>query len=251
MALEDKLKNAFKLNLYETRVYLSLLEGKSGPKEIASASRVPMSRVYDTLKSLEKKGFVEHLDDSYVSVPPDIALQGRIAQFRAEFEAESEEREMTEKEILDGLNSLTKIEKVVPELLVLKGIYSIAGKFLEVLKGSDDVFITIRHGLEAGAVFGSYLENASGMPRRIRALVPEEVELTDEYLELASKLGIEIRRCPSIIFDLMVADGRDVMIGVPDPTSSEAYHAIAVFMRNPQFAKGIAESLEMLWEQGP
>jgi len=249
--LEEQLKNAFGLNLYETRVYLAALKGRSGPKEIASTSGVPMSRVYDTLKSLEKKGFVEQHDDSYSAVPPETALTGRLAQFRAEFEREAKERERAKGELLEELKSLHMEEKAVPEVLVLKGIYSIAGKFLEVLIGSEDVLITVRRGIEAVPVFKEYLDGMGGKVCRIRALVPEELEISGEDLELASRFGIEIRRCPSTLFDLMVADGRDVMLGVPDPASSEAYHAIALFMRNPQFAKAIAESLETLWRQSP
>ena len=251
MGLEDSLKNTFKLNLYETRVYLALLEGRSGPKEVASTSGVPLSRVYDTLKSLEKKGFVEHIEDRYAAVPPEIALAGRMAQFRTEFEAELKERERAMGEALEELKSLSIRDDIVPEILVIKGIYGIAGKFLEVLKESKDVFITVRHGLEAGAIFSNYLEGMDDRPERFRALVPDGVEIAEEDLKLASRIGIEIKRCPNTLFDLLVADGRDVMIGVPDPASSEPYHSIAIFIRNTQFAKAVAESLETLWEQGP
>lgn len=56
--LINKIKDYFDLNLYETKVWLALIsKGVASAGEIASLSRVPRSRAYDVLESLEKKGF--------------------------------------------------------------------------------------------------------------------------------------------------------------------------------------------------
>ena len=56
--LINKIKDYFDLNIYETKVWLALLEkGSASAGEIASLSGVPRSRTYDVLESLEKKGF--------------------------------------------------------------------------------------------------------------------------------------------------------------------------------------------------
>ncbi|MDP7282249.1 MAG: helix-turn-helix domain-containing protein [Candidatus Undinarchaeales archaeon] len=61
MKVEDNTQNLLKrvgLNQYESAVYKSLLSrGVSTVGEIAESSKVPRSRVYDVLGSLEKKGF--------------------------------------------------------------------------------------------------------------------------------------------------------------------------------------------------
>lgn len=56
--LVHKIKHYFHLNIYETKVWLSLLQkGMASAGEIAEASGVPRSRTYDVLESLEKRGF--------------------------------------------------------------------------------------------------------------------------------------------------------------------------------------------------
>tara|TARA_Y100000310_G_scaffold345528_1_gene466029 strand:- start:43 stop:828 length:786 start_codon:yes stop_codon:yes gene_type:complete len=53
-----KVKNYFSLNIYETKVWLALLQkGVASAGEIAELSGVPRSRTYDVLESLEKQGF--------------------------------------------------------------------------------------------------------------------------------------------------------------------------------------------------
>lgn len=53
-----KVKNYFHLNIYETKVWLALLQkGMASAGEIAELSGVPRSRTYDVLESLEKRGF--------------------------------------------------------------------------------------------------------------------------------------------------------------------------------------------------
>lgn len=56
--LISKIKDYFDLNIYETKVWLALLGmGVASAGQVADVSRVPRSRTYDVLESLEKKGF--------------------------------------------------------------------------------------------------------------------------------------------------------------------------------------------------
>ncbi len=56
--LTYQVKNYFNLNIYETKVWLALLQkGMASAGEIAEISGVPRSRTYDVLESLEKRGF--------------------------------------------------------------------------------------------------------------------------------------------------------------------------------------------------
>jgi HTH-type transcriptional regulator, sugar sensing transcriptional regulator len=53
-----QVKNYFNLNIYETKVWVALLQkGVASAGEIAEISGVPRSRTYDVLESLEKQGF--------------------------------------------------------------------------------------------------------------------------------------------------------------------------------------------------
>ncbi|MDO8481069.1 MAG: helix-turn-helix domain-containing protein, partial [Nanoarchaeota archaeon] len=59
MKLIEQVKSHFGLNIYEARIYTSILSrGICSAGELADMSGVPRSRCYDVLESLEKKGFV-------------------------------------------------------------------------------------------------------------------------------------------------------------------------------------------------
>lgn len=77
--LIGRIKDYFDLNIYETKVWLALLgKGIASAGEIAEISRVPRSRTYDVLESLEKKGFaIIKLGKpvKYIGVKPQIILE--------------------------------------------------------------------------------------------------------------------------------------------------------------------------------
>lgn len=77
--LLDKLKDLMNLNIYEAKVYSSLLtRGISSASELANISGVPRSRCYDVLESLEKKGFVFlkiGKPIKYINIAPEEVLE--------------------------------------------------------------------------------------------------------------------------------------------------------------------------------
>lgn len=85
-----KIKDYFDLNIYETKVWLSLLQkGSASAGEIASMSGVPRSRTYDVLESLEKKGFaLVKLGKpvKYLGVKPKVILEKLKNNVRSEAE---------------------------------------------------------------------------------------------------------------------------------------------------------------------
>lgn len=77
--LINKIKDYFSLNIYETKIWLALLgKGIASAGEVASISKVPRSRAYDVLESLEKKGFaIVKLGKpvKYIGVKPRVILE--------------------------------------------------------------------------------------------------------------------------------------------------------------------------------
>ena len=107
-----KIKDHFDLNLYETKVWLALLgKGVASAGEVASISRVPRSRAYDVLESLEKKGFaIIRIGKpvKYLGVKPQIILE----RLKRDIHKNAEER----------VNELSRI-KESEEFLKLEEIY--------------------------------------------------------------------------------------------------------------------------------
>jgi sugar-specific transcriptional regulator TrmB len=108
-----RVKDHFDLNVYETKVWLALLsKGVASVGEVASISRVPRSRTYDVLESLEKKGFAiirMGKPVKYLGVKPQIILE----RIKADVRRQAENR----------VNDLSKL-KDTDEFLQLTELYT-------------------------------------------------------------------------------------------------------------------------------
>ena len=258
------------LSSYEARAYLSLLRrGKQNPKQLSSMAGIPLPRVYDTLESLMAKGFVLRQDDTCSPIPPRQALRGRSSQFDQQFALEQRKRKSAEEDLAKSLELLVlelpgEGEKNQGEISILKGFNSIANKFAELLESSSEIILIAKRAMEAKEVFipillefserkNAAVSSGKGNQRRkpntgrIRIIIPKEANVTKDEADQARKAHVEIRRSDHILFDMMITDQDDVIIGVPDPLSEEIHHAIAIWVRNSSFAGSTRKSIEELW----
>ncbi len=249
--IEISLKENFKLSSYESKAYLTLIKrGRQTPKELSSAANVPAPRIYDTLESLMSKGFVVKQQESYSSIPPKQALRGRTAQFEAQFSQEQARRRDAEAQLTSQLENSYSKSEVSGEISILKGLNSIANKFNELVENSHDIVLVAKRAIEAKEIFIPILSEYAGEKngKRIKIIAPGTAKITREEVQRAKKANAEIRKSDHVIFDMMITDTDDVIIGVPDPFSDEINHAIAIWLRNPSFANSTKKALEDLWE---
>lgn len=75
----NKIRQYFGLNIYETKVWLALLnKGIASAGEVAEISGVPRSRTYDVLEGLEKQGYaIEKIGKptKYIAVKPNFVIE--------------------------------------------------------------------------------------------------------------------------------------------------------------------------------
>ncbi|MDP2924914.1 MAG: helix-turn-helix domain-containing protein [Nanoarchaeota archaeon] len=128
--LVAQIKEYFNLNIYETKVWLALLaKGVASAGEIAELSRVPRSRTYDVLESLEKQGFaLMKLGKpvKYIAVKPKIIIE----KLKSNAQKDAEER----------INTLLKL-KDTKEYTELEELYNVG-------------IIPVRHEDISGAIKG-------------------------------------------------------------------------------------------------
>ena len=250
------LRGAFRLGAYEARVYHALLEGAFDPKIIVQRAGIPHPRIYDTMRSLEEKGFARRIGSSYQAVKPKIAFEGRMLQFKREFQEEMASKVKTKDKLLSSLTIRAKDDEHFRnengDFQILRGINSITNKFAEVLQQSHNTIITLKKAFEATEVFLSYLELSKTFEKkkkkRMRVLAPLN-SISRKDMTKIIELGIEVKQRSDILLDLMVSDTFDVLIGVPDPMSEEPYHSIAIWLRNRSFANSLFISLNDVWEK--
>ncbi len=132
--LVGRIKDHFDLNLYETKVWLALLsKGVASVGEVAAISRVPRSRTYDVLESLEKKGFAiirMGKPVKYLGVKPQIILE----RIKADIRRGAEEK-------VDNLSKLKDTEEFVKlEELYKEGINPIKKEEISTsLRGKSNI----------------------------------------------------------------------------------------------------------------
>lgn len=122
---------------YEVNAYLVLLEkGALTAKQISYDAHIPYSKVYQTLNSLEVKGWIEvsrRRPSRYFPKPPETALKAARAAFESEWL-------QCERIVVDELGPLyEKIKtKEKYDVWILRGLLNIASKFKELVKNSRE-----------------------------------------------------------------------------------------------------------------
>ncbi len=120
------------LTEYETRAYLALLErGVLTASQVSDYSNVPYSKIYETLGSLERKGWIETEHERpgrhYPKVPSEA-----LATMKLQME---EKVKSWEKTILGELQPFYEKREIreKPDIWILRGEFSILAKLEEML----------------------------------------------------------------------------------------------------------------------
>ena len=110
-----RLKEDFKLNIYEVKIWTSLLsKGIAAAGELADISGVPRSRCYDVLESLEKKGFALAQFTKpvrYAPVAPDRLSDILRSGYKRELESKISELDSLKGSLVSALEPLYSQEK--------------------------------------------------------------------------------------------------------------------------------------------
>jgi HTH-type transcriptional regulator, sugar sensing transcriptional regulator len=169
--LINKIKDYFGLNVYETKVWLALLsKGVASAGEVAELSRVPRSRTYDVLESLEKRGFaIIKLGKpvKYIGVKPHLILE----KLKNNVKTEADERvqslakvkETSEFEQLEDLYKQgIQPVKVADLSASLKGKSNISGYLKEIMQNAEKEVIICTNVDEVASkrnLFGQTFQN--------------------------------------------------------------------------------------------
>jgi len=248
--VESELRDKFGLNSYEARGYLALVTSPMKVKELFAAANIPMPRVYDTLRALELKGFVHKTGENYVAESPTVALKASLLGYQRSVEKSKESKEASMKRIVELLQPVIQSkEELSEEPVLLRGIDAIAGRFFEILSTSKDIALMVRKALKVKGVFSEYLEALPLSGNRIRLLLPSRPGISERDVRLLSRLRIETRYYDHPVLDMMVADELDVVLGVPERTNDEPFSAVALWVRNPSFAKSTRAAIDEIWDE--
>lgn len=255
-ALIDSLV-ALGLTLNQSRLYLSLLQaGSASALQLAGLSGVPRTRVYEALEALERAGFCTTRADRvamYEPVAPEIAL----SEWRERREQERRLRSEREDQLRDLLiEQLPRLETSEPAHRV---------PFMEALVGSDrvsDVFeeMVAAAGrrldiVQAAPVFQPRerwnVAEAEAVARgvHVRVLFTDSVVADPARYEGLLAAGGEARVSSGLILKLVVRDGVDAMVAVPDTSAGQSEYAV-IRITHPDLVAPLQLLFQKEWRRG-
>jgi len=247
--LISRIKDYFDLNIYETKVWLALLgKGVASAGEIAEISRVPRSRTYDVLESLEKKGFaIIKLGKpvKYLGVKPHMILEKLKNNVRSDAEERivslsniksSEEFIKLEEIYKQGLNPVKREDLSA----AIKGRSNISNYLREILQNASKEVIICTNAGEISfklKLFQQTLEDLNKNNIKIKIALSGDEKLIKK---IEKSLGTRIKKV-DVDAKFFIIDKKEILFYLsknsdPDDT--------AIWLNSEFFAQAFATLFE-------
>ena len=254
----DSLKS-IGLNKYERNLWVALLSrGSATAGELAEISKVPRSRCYDVLESLNAKGFIMLQPGKplkYVSLPPKEAMER--AKIKIQQDAKENEQRLDNMASGDPIKELEKLHKdniktmKTHELTgALKGRASVHQQMSTMIKNAKKnvKFITTSGGLnEIAENHTSHIKKMAAKGVKFQILAATEKH--NESSKSLSKFA-QIKSIDSSMGKICIADGQEFVMGLTDEDTHPTQD-VAFWSQSNHAASSIVEPLfNNLWNSG-
>ncbi len=231
------------LTEYETKAYLILLErGVMTASEVSEYGGIPYSKVYETLNSLEKKGWVEAergRPTRYFPKAPSEALEA--ARLRLEDMVNSWKHI-----VLGELQPLYEKRELMekPDIWILRGEFSVMAKLREMLDAVKSELLIAVPDFAKGFVDASV--SILGHVRNNGVNV--KIMVTGDWNEKELALLGSARLRDNLFGGGVIVDGKEALLFLGEADSKRSYSGLLVIWSNHiglvKFAK---EYFELLW----
>ncbi len=254
-----KLRRYFDLNLYEVKLWVSLLSrGVSTAGELSDIADVPRSRSYDVLESLEKKGFVVMKVGKpikYIAIPPNEVVD----RVKKNMHQESQEKikrlnNIKESPLLEELNSLHSqgISLVDPTDLsgCLKGRHNLYNHLDFLIKESKDsvnIMTSEKGFMRKVEGLRPTLEEAQkrGVKIRISAPITEENKKVVDSLKAVA----EVKDNKAVSSRFVTVDGKDMVFMMLNDSEVHPSYDLGIWVKTPYFTSAMDNLFENVWSK--
>ena len=248
--LVKKIKEYFNLNIYETKVWLSLLsKGVASAREVAEISGVPRSRTYDVLESLEKRGFAiikVGKPVKYISVKPTEIIEKMKTNVMQDANERvksliglKETQEYVELEQLHNTGiSPVKFQDVAGSL---KGRSNVLAKLRELLENSKDevqICTSVSDFEDKARVISSSLDKLNKNNVKLKIALSGEAE---KIKRISNKFNLKAKQIDTTA-RLFISDKKDAIFII---TPENAEEERGVWFNSPFFTSSMSSILEL------
>ena len=255
--LIGKIKDYFDLNIYETKVWLALLaRGVASAGQVASDSRVPRSRTYDVLESLEKKGFaIVKLGKpvKYIGVKPPLIiekLKNNVAKSAEEKIVsltnirDTEEFSKLEELYKQGINPIKREEFS----LALKGKTNISSYLREVLLNAQKEVIICTSAEDVSSkikLFKQMLDDIKQSKAKTKVAL-----FGDERLikKLSDSLQVRIKKI-DVDAKFFIVDRKEMLFYVSKDSNEKNKEDTAIWINSEFFSLAFASLFDKAFEK--
>jgi sugar-specific transcriptional regulator TrmB len=247
--LINRIRDYFELNVYETKVWLALLgKGIASAGEIAEISRVPRSRAYDVLETLEKKGFTIIKIGKpvrYIGVKPNTILERLKNNVRKGAEEkisyllkikETEEFTHLEKLYEEGVNPVER-EKIS---VAIKGKSNIFEYLKEMIQNAKKEIIVCTDVQELKSKIKFFKQTAEFISKstvKLKMALSGENDLIKQF---EKGLGLKIKRT-DISARFFIIDKKEILLYMSDSSDEEE---LAIWLNSEFFANSFGTLFE-------
>jgi len=247
----NKIKDYFDLNVYETKVWLALLgKGIASAGEVANISRVPRSRTYDVLETLEKKGFaIVKLGKpvKYIGVKPKIILEKLKNNVKSDAEEKisnlikiKDTEEFTKlEELYTGGTNPVKREDVSA---ALSGKFNITNHLREILQNAEKEVLICTNAEEIKSKFKLFQQTFEILNKSnvdIKLALSGSEELIDQVRQ---RLNIKIKKI-HIEAKFFIIDRKEILFYL---SKDEEKKDIAIWINSGFFVQAFASLFEKI-----
>ena len=253
-----KLRSAFNLNIYEVKIWASLLsKGVATAGELSDMSDVPRSRSYDVLESLEKRGFVVMKlgrPIKYIAVQPEEIVKRvkKTIEKKAKSEVKSLEK-IKATDVYGELNLLFRqgVEHIDPT--------TIAGSFRG-RGNSYDHALTILGNAKKGAIIATTDE---GLIRKLEIMKSTFRKLKQSGIKVKIGAPLKSARAKEAAKELkevaqvkaldmnarfILVDNKDLLFMVNEDNVHETAD-IGIWVNTPYFSNALSSMFKMFWSK--
>jgi sugar-specific transcriptional regulator TrmB len=232
------------LTEYETRAYLILLErGVMTASEVSEHGGVPYSKVYETLNSLERKGWVEAergRPSRYFPKAPSEALEAARLRLEdmvngwkgvvmGELQPLYEKRELMEK----------------PDIWILRGEFSILAKLQEMMGVVKSELL-----IAVPAFAKPFVDASVSALGQVRTSgVDVKVMLAGKWTQKELSMLGNVRLRDSMFGGGVIVDGKEALLFLGEADTKRSYSGLLVIWSNHiGLVKFAREYFQLLWD---
>ncbi len=253
----SRLRKIFDLNLYEVKVWASILSrGVSTAGELSNISDVPRSRTYDILESLEKKGFI-------------VMKLGKPIKFIALKPEEVIER-VKKNLVVEAHEKAKRLEELKGDDVLgeLSTLFTNGIKFVEPsdlsgsIKGRQNMYNHLDMIIKNAEKSAILVTTAEGLNRKVESLLPAiekarkrgvtvriAAPITPENYKVAKELAkvADVRAMSKPHGRFAVVDEKQLMFMLLDDKTVHPNYDVAVWLASDYFAKSMGQMFELAW----